>query len=101
MFGLGPTELIIIFVLLFIFFGAKRLPVIGRGLGKAIKEFKSATEDSNKGSKGEDQSSDDPLHLKDQIKKVVPGVREYESIKGKAEKVKRIQRYLSQDGKSK
>jgi len=36
MFGLGPTELIIIAVIILILFGAKRLPEIGKGLGGAI-----------------------------------------------------------------
>ncbi|MBN1277657.1 MAG: twin-arginine translocase TatA/TatE family subunit [Deltaproteobacteria bacterium] len=40
MFGLGATELIIIAVILFFLFGAKRLPEIGKGLGGAIREFR-------------------------------------------------------------
>lgn len=39
-FGLGTTELIIILVLAVIVFGPKRLPGIGRSLGKASREFK-------------------------------------------------------------
>ena len=38
MFGLGPTELIIIAVIVLLIFGAKRIPEIGKGLGGAIKE---------------------------------------------------------------
>jgi sec-independent protein translocase protein TatA len=40
MFGLGTQELIIILAIVFLIFGAKRLPEIGSGLGKAIKNFK-------------------------------------------------------------
>ena len=40
MFGLGSQELIIILAIVFLIFGAKRLPEIGSGLGKAIKNFK-------------------------------------------------------------
>ncbi len=40
---LGPLELIIIFGVVLMFFGAKRIPEIARGLGKGIREFKSAT----------------------------------------------------------
>lgn len=40
MFGLGATELAIILVIVVILFGARRLPEIGSGVGKAIKNFK-------------------------------------------------------------
>ena len=41
MFGLGPMELAIILAIVVILFGARRLPEIGSGVGKAIKNFKS------------------------------------------------------------
>ena len=43
MFGLGMPELIIIMVIFLIIFGAGKLPEIGAGMGKAIKNFKGAT----------------------------------------------------------
>lgn len=43
MFGLGMPELIIILVIIVIIFGAGRLPEIGAGLGKGIKNFRKAT----------------------------------------------------------
>ena len=43
MFGIGMTELIIILVIIMIIFGAGKLPEIGSGLGKGIKNFKKAT----------------------------------------------------------
>ena len=43
MFGIGMTELIIILVIILIIFGAGKLPEIGSGLGKAIRNFKGAT----------------------------------------------------------
>ncbi len=45
MFGLGATELIIILAIVVVIFGAKKLPEIGSGMGKAIKNFKRATDD--------------------------------------------------------
>ncbi len=40
MMGLGVWELILILLVVLFFFGAKRIPVIGRGLGAAIRNFK-------------------------------------------------------------
>ena len=42
MFGLGPMELIIVFLVILLIFGAKRIPEIAQGLGKGITEFKKA-----------------------------------------------------------
>jgi sec-independent protein translocase protein TatA len=39
-FGIGVTELVILLVVLLIFFGPKRLPEMGRSLGKGMREFK-------------------------------------------------------------
>jgi len=48
MFGLGMPELIIILVIVVIIFGAGKLPEIGAGLGKGIKNFKEATKGDDK-----------------------------------------------------
>lgn len=40
MFGLGIWELLVIFLIVLLFFGAKRLPEIGGSLGRGIREFK-------------------------------------------------------------
>ncbi|MFO7262373.1 MAG: twin-arginine translocase TatA/TatE family subunit [bacterium] len=41
-FGLGVGELLLIFAVLLLVFGAKRLPELGGALGKGIREFKSS-----------------------------------------------------------
>lgn len=41
--SLGPTELIIIFAIILLLFGSKKLPELARGLGRGIREFKDAT----------------------------------------------------------
>ncbi len=43
MFGIGMPELIIILVIILIIFGAGKLPEIGSGIGRGIKNFKKAT----------------------------------------------------------
>ena len=44
-FRLGPTELIIVLVIIMIVFGVGRLPEIGGSLGKSIKEFRKSVKD--------------------------------------------------------
>ena len=60
LFGMpGGPELLIIVLFAIIFFGAKKIPELARGLGRGIKEFKEASKDikSNieEGSKTEDE----------------------------------------------
>ncbi|MGD2125259.1 MAG: twin-arginine translocase TatA/TatE family subunit [Desulfobacteraceae bacterium] len=43
MFGIGMPELIIILIIILIIFGAGKLPEIGSGIGRGIKNFKKAT----------------------------------------------------------
>lgn len=45
MFGIGPTELIIIMFIILLIFGAKKLPELAQGLGKGIREFKKVNND--------------------------------------------------------
>lgn len=42
MFGLGTTELVVIFLLVFFLFGAKKLPEVGKGMGEAFRGFRDA-----------------------------------------------------------
>ncbi len=53
----GPFEIIIIFLVILLIFGAKRIPEIARGLGRGIREFKSATSEITKELTVEDKTS--------------------------------------------
>lgn len=44
---IGPTELIIVLVIIVIVFGVGKLPEVGGALGKGIKEFRKATTDED------------------------------------------------------
>lgn len=54
-FGIGVTELIILLVVLLVFFGPKRLPEMGRSLGKGMREFKDSIS-------GKDDDDDEQMH---------------------------------------
>jgi len=45
--SLGPTELIIILVIVLLLFGAKKLPDLASSMGKSIKEFRKASEEAD------------------------------------------------------
>ena len=54
-FNLGPMEMILVMLVLLLVFGAKRLPELGSGLGKGIREFKRSMRDIK-----EDVDRDEP-----------------------------------------
>ncbi len=71
MFGLGITEIAVILLILVVIFGARRLPELGAGLGKGIKNFKEGvtgkdeidvtpSQDSEQASKGDPSSTPPP-----------------------------------------
>jgi len=49
--SLGIPELIVILIIVILIFGASRLPELGKGLGRGIKNFKEATHDGEKAEK--------------------------------------------------
>jgi sec-independent protein translocase protein TatA len=54
--SIGPTELILILLVVLLLFGAKKLPELAKGLGKGIREFKNASK-----------------HVEDEIKEIDKG----------------------------
>jgi sec-independent protein translocase protein TatA len=63
MFNLGPQELFWLFLIVLFLFGAKRIPEIGRSIGKGIQEFKKGMKEVeteiNGGEKSANKSGDD------------------------------------------
>ncbi|HAR45190.1 MAG: preprotein translocase subunit TatA [Nitrospirae bacterium GWC2_57_13] len=57
MFGLGMQELIIILLIVLVIFGASRLPMLGEGLGKAIKGFKKGISEAADTDKDSDRNA--------------------------------------------
>jgi sec-independent protein translocase protein TatA len=100
MFGLGTTELIVIGVIVFFIFGAKRLPEIGKGLGGALREFRKVKKDLSHPEEEQNQQADrikqknsEPA-LEDGLAKdlleQVPGVKKAMELKKEVEKAKKI-----------
>lgn len=51
MFGLGATELLLVFVIIILFFGSKKIPELAKGIGQGINEFKKSQNDDQKDNK--------------------------------------------------
>ena len=96
MFGLGPTELIIIGVIIVFIFGAKRLPEIGKGLGGALKEFRNVKKDIGLSNEKEskDETKAEAKSIENELaKKViedVPVIKKGFKVKRTADKIKEI-----------
>src|SRR5258705_1873634 len=65
LFNLGGGEIILILAIVLIWFGAKKLPELAKGLGQGIKEFKKATHNASEGMREalEETSPSVPLRL--------------------------------------
>jgi len=76
MFGsIGPAELILIFVIALLVFGPKKLPEIGRSVGKAMREFKKTSEEI----KGRIEEEIEASEIKDIRKDIQAGVDDLRS----------------------
>jgi sec-independent protein translocase protein TatA len=56
--NLGPTELIIILVIVLVLFGSTRLPKLARSMGQASKEFKKGINDGDKADEDKPEKDD-------------------------------------------
>jgi len=61
MFGsLGPTELVLILLIVIIIFGARKLPDLGRSIGEGIKNFKKSINTGEEGEKDKSGKKTEP-----------------------------------------
>ncbi len=58
-FSLGPTEVIVLLVIMIFMFGPKRIPEIGESVGKALSSFRKASKDDEKSALTEKKVSDE------------------------------------------
>jgi TatA/E family protein of Tat protein translocase len=63
MFGLGLQELLVILVIALIIFGPSKLPQIGSGLGKAIRDFKKGVSGEDPEEPGKEGKKESPKDL--------------------------------------
>ncbi len=78
--NLGPTELIIILVIVLLLFGSTRLPKLARSLGQASKEFKEGVKDGTKDAPAVDP--DEPVTMTRAELDAMLAERESQSRKG-------------------
>jgi sec-independent protein translocase protein TatA len=69
--NVGPWEIILLLLLALLLFGAKRLPEIGRSMGRGLREFKESVS-------GKDDDDDEPAELPMQTTDATIAARERE-----------------------
>jgi sec-independent protein translocase protein TatA len=93
MFGLGLPEILVILIILFLLFGAKRLPEIGSGLGKTIKEIRKIRDEKKTNNQKKGPKENIITDLKKGMEEI-PGLKEVKEIKETADKVKNLTKIL-------
>jgi len=99
MFGLGFQEILLILVIIFLLFGVKKLPEIGKGLGETMREIRKIRDerktekDKEKEKNKENQKGDLISDIKKEVEEI-PGLKEAKEIKQVADKVKGITKIL-------
>lgn len=95
MFGLGFQEILVIFLIVLLLFGAKRIPEIGTGLGKTVKEIRKIRDERrvDKEKKKRDQKGNLVSGIREEIDDL-PGLKEAKEIKETANKIKNVAKFL-------
>jgi sec-independent protein translocase protein TatA len=76
MFGLGIPELIVIFIIALVVFGPKKLPELGKSIGRAMAEFKKASEEFQESVRTEMREVEREASVKEDIKRIEQDVQE-------------------------
>ena len=90
--GLGLPEILVLLVIFLVLFGAKKLPQIGEGLGKTVKELRKIRDErkADKRNKEEDEKKGNLVpDLKKEMKDI-PGVKEALEVKETIAKVREV-----------
>jgi sec-independent protein translocase protein TatA len=103
MFGLGVPELIVIALIVLFLFGARRLPEIGEGLGRTVREIKKVSKDLRGGAKKEGSTSEkqsDPSEGENSaassaVSDESGGMPGFEEIKTVTEKASQVRKWWS------
>ncbi len=80
MFGLGLPEILVIFVIALIVFGPQKLPDLGRSIGRAMAEFKKASDEFQETVKSEMKEVEKSAQL-DEIKKIGQEITQGDAVK--------------------
>ncbi len=80
MFGLGIPEILVIFVIALIVFGPKKLPELGRSIGRAMAEFKKASQEFQESMQSEMREVEKTAQI-EEVKKIGQEIAKTESEK--------------------
>jgi sec-independent protein translocase protein TatA len=60
--NIGPMELVVVLIIALLVVGPKRLPEVGKSLGKGLREFKESISGENRGDDDDEADVSPPLH---------------------------------------
>lgn len=70
MFGLGLPEIMVIFVIALVVFGPKKLPELGKSIGRAMAEFKKASEEFQESVRAEMKEVEKTANVKEELQQI-------------------------------